>query len=560
MQVAMSHKVLCVLSPDKALDPEAEARSAQPLMPPCRRRASPASADPSAFPLSASVSGIALPLRLRLAIRFLFPLPLLPLFALAFSSASLPAPAGEPPPNGDPAADTDPDLAAAISLQRAFMKVAAEAAPYVVRISAILRPEPLSPGQRRVNEQFQPNRFENVSEGSGIIVGTGGEVLTNEHVVRGADKIMVELHDRRKFEGKVIGSDMHSDLAVLRITAGGLKPIPLGDSDEIRPGQWVIAVGNPFGLSNTVTVGVVSALNRSFFRGGGDTYYGNLIQTDAAVNRGNSGGALLDLRGRLIGVNTVIFSQTGAYQGVGFAIPVNTIRERLPSLREGREIQYGWLGVEPRDLTPDIAAAFNMRDLSGVFVARVVPDSPAERAGIRRGSVILSVNGKLMASYHDLIGAVEKCPVGREAELDIVAPDGARRKLKVKIGRRMSEVLLAAKPAAYAREEGGGVEEVEMPADRAAFRGMTIRAMDGDEKRRLGVASGLMVIGVKTGSPAARAGLYEGAVIDEIKHGALKAPAHLDDIKGFHAATAGAMGPVAVHTASDGYMVLDDEE
>ncbi|MCX7804421.1 MAG: trypsin-like peptidase domain-containing protein [Planctomycetota bacterium] len=462
---------------------------------------------------------------------------------------------------GEAAPEDDPDLAAALSLQRAFMKVAAAAAPYVVRVSAILPAEPLSAGQRRINEQFQPNRFENVSEGSGIIVGSEGEILTNEHVVRGAEKIAVELHDRRRFEGRVIGSDIHSDLAVLRIPVSGLKPIPLGDSsDDIRPGQWVVAVGSPFGLSNTVTVGVVSALNRSFFRSGGDTYYGNLIQTDAAVNRGNSGGALLDLRGRLIGVNTVIFSQTGAYQGVGFAIPVNTVRERLPLLRQGREIQYGWLGVEPRDLTPDIAAAFNMRDLSGVFVARVVPNSPAERAGIRRGSVILSVNGRALASHHDLIGAVERCPVGREAELEIVSPDGTRRRLKVRIGRRMSEVLLAARPRGYAPEESGGEDETEMPAERTAFRGMTVREMDGDEKKRLGVASGLMVIAVKTGSPAARAGIYEGAVVDEIKHGGLPAPVRPDDIRGFQAATSGAKGPVAIHTVQDGYIVLEEDE
>ena len=269
------------------------------------------------------------------------------------------------------------------------------------------------------------------SIGSGVIVDArGGYVLTNHHVVKGADEILVTLKDRRALKAELIGSDPQTDIAVLRVEAPDLKALPLGDSDQLEVGDYVVAIGNPFGLGQTVTLGIVSALGRSGLR---LEAYEDFIQTDAPINPGNSGGALVDLHGQLIGINTAIVAPTGGNVGIGFAIPINMARLAMEQIIEYGEVRRGRLGIVIQDITPDLAKGLRLESLDGALISQVVPGSPAAGAGLEPGDVIRSIDGKEVRGVADLRNEVGLRRIGEEVELQILRR-GKKRKATLAIG------------------------------------------------------------------------------------------------------------------------------
>jgi serine protease Do len=341
----------------------------------------------------------------------------------------------------------------AASLQAAFMAVAKDVGPSVVGVYNIQRARILG-YSRRPRGHYDMDEFlrlfeiplERRSIGSGVIIDPAGYILSNEHVVGNADAIEVMLSDGRKFQGKVVGKDPRADLAVIKIDATGLPAAKLGDSDTVRPGQWAIAIGNPFGIfednpTPTMTVGVVSAVHRRLDGAGiGGRYYGDLIQTDAAINPGNSGGPLINLNGEIIGINAAIISPSGAYAGIGFALPVNRAKEVLEELKKGQKIEYGWLGVGIQALNEDLAEEFKLPDSSGALVITVIPGSPAAAAGLQLGDVIRECDGRPVRDTDGLMEKVGRTRPGKKIKLKIVR-DGREQSIDVLIGRKGEKVM-----------------------------------------------------------------------------------------------------------------------
>ena len=269
---------------------------------------------------------------------------------------------------------------------------------------------------------IQPEKRLETSLGSGVIVSDRGYILTNHHVVKAADAIQVSLHDGRTAQAEVIGSDPESDLAVLKINLPRITAIGMGASDKIRVGDVVLAIGNPFGVGQTVTMGIVSATGRNQL---GINTFENFIQTDAAINPGNSGGALIDAHGNLIGINTAIFTRSGGSQGIGFAIPTSLSKEVLEQIvQHGRPLR-GWLGVEAQAITPELANALNLKETRGVIVAGVVRGGPADKAGIRRGDVIRVIGGEKITDAHGVLMSVSKRKPGTKVPIEIVRENKA---------------------------------------------------------------------------------------------------------------------------------------
>jgi serine protease Do len=347
-----------------------------------------------------------------------------------------------------------------LSLQEdAFNKVACEVGPAVVSVTVV---QVYTYGGRTyyypyrsydpfldefLREFFEsPREYRQSGLGSGVIIDEKGYILTNEHVVNGANEIEVTLSDGRKFKGVVKGADPRSDLAVIKIDADNLPIAKLGDSEKVRVGEWVVAMGNPFGfvMSNpqpTITAGIVSALHRSFSYTGLDQvkYYGDLIQTDAAINKGNSGGPLVNLRGEVIGINALIYSTTGGYQGIGFAIPINRAKKILEELISGKEIKYGWLGVQVQSLTPELISQFNLSSNKGALIAEVIRNSPADKGGIKQNDIIMKVNNKEIIASDDLVATISHFEVGQKVGIDIVR-HGKDVHLEVVIGERPKDI------------------------------------------------------------------------------------------------------------------------
>jgi serine protease Do len=267
------------------------------------------------------------------------------------------------------------------------------------------------------------------SLGSGFIIDKGGYILTNNHVVENAEEIQVTLPEGKKFEAKIVGRDPKTDIALIRIDAGTpLTPLPLGDSDQAEVGDWVLAIGCPFGLGNTVTAGIVSAKYRKI----GSGPYDDFIQTDASINPGNSGGPLLNTKGEVIGINTAIFSQSGGSIGIGFAVPINMAKDLLPQLKKG-EVVRGWLGVSIQKVTPDLADKFGLAEAKGALVSDVTQGGPADKAGIVRGDVIVSFDGKEIKTMADLPYIVGGTPVGKTVKVEIIRKR-ENKSLEVKVG------------------------------------------------------------------------------------------------------------------------------
>ncbi len=273
--------------------------------------------------------------------------------------------------------------------------------------------------------------------GSGVIVSPNGYILTNNHVVEGADEIEVSLNDARKARAKVIGTDPETDLAILKIELDKLPVIVLGSADSIEIGDQVLAIGNPFGVGQTVTSGIISALGRNQL---GINVFENFIQTDAAINPGNSGGALVDTQGRLLGINTAIYSRSGGSMGIGFAIPVSTARQVLESIVRDGQVTRGWIGVEPQELSPELAQTFNIKANSGVVITGVLQNGPAASAGIRPGDVIVSVAGQPVQNVTELLSAVAALKPGVSAPLKVLRRDSTLD-IQVTPGKRQRPAL-----------------------------------------------------------------------------------------------------------------------
>lgn len=274
--------------------------------------------------------------------------------------------------------------------------------------------------------------------GSGVIVSPAGYILTNNHVIEEADEIEVILNDGRKSAAQVIGTDPETDLAILKVDLKDLPVITLGNSDALFIGDQVLAIGNPFGVGQTVTSGIVSALGRTQL---GINTFENFIQTDAAINPGNSGGALVDVNGHLMGINTAIYSRSGGSMGIGFAIPTSTARSVLDAIVKDGQVTRGWIGVEPQDLTPELAESFGIESGVGVIITGVLQNGPAAQAGIRPGDVITSVAGRSVANVAQLLSAVAALTPGQAATLDVVRKDGKIR-IDVTPGRRTQQPRL----------------------------------------------------------------------------------------------------------------------
>ena len=257
--------------------------------------------------------------------------------------------------------------------------------------------------------------------GSGVIISASGYILTNNHVVEGADEIEVILNDSRKAKAKVIGTDPDTDLAILKIELDKLPVIVLGNSESLQVGDPVLAIGNPFGVGQTVTGGIVSALGRNQL---GINTFENFIQTDAAINPGNSGGALVDVNGNLMGINTAIYSRSGGSMGIGFAIPVSTAKQVLEGIVKDGQVTRGWIGVEPQELNAELAETFNVKVKSGVIITGVLQNGPAAQAGIQPGDVIVAVDGKAVSTVAELLGAVAGLKPGMAAPMSVLRKDG----------------------------------------------------------------------------------------------------------------------------------------
>lgn len=359
--------------------------------------------------------------------------------------------------------------------------------------------------------EFPEREYKRMGLGSGVIIDERGYILTNEHVIGDATKITVTLPDGREFKAEVKGKDVRSDLAIIKIEAKNLPVANLGDSDDLKIGQWVVAIGNPFGFAipnpePTVTVGVVSALHRSLGRSlSRDRDYSDLIQTDAAINPGNSGGPLVNLKGEVVGINVAIISTTGGYQGIGFAIPINTAKRIVSRLIEGKKILYGWLGVTVQDLTEDLAIYYGLGEKKGALVVNVLSDSPAEKAGIKEEDIILKFEGKDINNVQELIRDVSKTEVGKRVNL-VVFRDKREITLEVEIGERPEDLERLAE------------------VSKETFRGMEVEELTPEIARRYRIEEkeGVIVTYVEPGSSADKAGIIEGDLILEINRQSIK--------------------------------------
>ena len=349
-----------------------------------------------------------------------------------------------------------------------------------------------------------PRTHKERSLGSGVIVQSDGLIITNNHVVNEADEIKVFLSDKREFKAKLIGTDSKTDLAVVKIDADGLQTVRWADSDRLEVGELVLAVGNPFGLNQTVTMGIVSAVGRASM---GIAEYEDFIQTDAAINPGNSGGALVNARGELIGINTAIFSQSGGNMGIGFAVPSSMARTILDQLVRSGKVVRGWLGVSIQELSPDLAQQFGVNELKGVLVSEVLEDSPAKRAGVERGDVILEYDGRPIESPTQLRNAVAKTAVGKKVVLKVIRDKRPK----------MVDVTIIEQPKSIA--QAGGEEREESVAPTGVLSDLEVQEMTPEIARRLGLAireRGVVVTQVRSGSLAEEAGVKEGDVILEL--------------------------------------------
>lgn len=381
-----------------------------------------------------------------------------------------------------------------------FAELAEKVSPAVVNISTTktVKRQTRPPGLRRFGpndpfDEFFERFFEGPearpqrSLGSGFIINQEGYILTNNHVIEGADEIQVQLTDKRKFDAKVIGSDPKTDIAVIKISAKDLPSVVLGDSDQLKVGDWVMAVGNPFGLDHTVTAGIVSAKGRVIGAGP----YDDFIQTDASINPGNSGGPLFNLKGDVVGVNSAIVASG---QGIGFAIPINMAKDLVPQLIKSGKVTRAWLGVGVQEITPELAQSFGLKDPRGGLISNVFPNSPAAKAGVQEGDIVVEFDGQPIRESHELPALVARSPIGKEVVMKVMR-EGKEKELKIKLGEM----------------ERGEKEALGVPS--SAELGLAVRDLTPEEMNEAGVKNGVLITGVEGGSAADFAGCQRGDIL-----------------------------------------------
>ena len=348
------------------------------------------------------------------------------------------------------------------------------------------------------SEENPPRGFEQRGVGSGFVMSREGYILTNNHMVEDADQIKVKLANGKEYDGKVIGRDPKTDLALMKVEGSSdLHPLTLGNSDDLKVGSWVVAIGSPFGLEQTVTAGIVSAKGRVI----GSGPYDNFIQTDASINPGNSGGPLINMRGEVIGINTAIIASG---QGIGFAIPINMAKEIVPQLQEKGHVIRGWLGVGIQEVTPELAKLFDLKEKKGALVAQVISGSPAEKAGIEQGDVIVEFDGKEVVDSKDLPRIVASTSVGKAVTIKL-SRNGKVLERQVKVGEMEEKVEVAKAPSHKSL-------------------GITVQNLTPEIAKGLGLEkeTGVVVTRVEAGSPAANAGIQIGDVIREVNRKPVK--------------------------------------
>ncbi len=393
-----------------------------------------------------------------------------------------------------------------LNTAEAFSDIVQKVSPAVVNISTV---RTMSPEERGpLYDFFEPfhrgKRYREESMGSGVIVSSDGYILTNHHVIEGAEEIKVTLFDKRTYRAKVIGVDPKTDLALIKIKEKGLPVVPWADSDKLRVGEFVLAFGNPFGLSHTVTMGIVSATGRANV---GVADYEDFIQTDAAINPGNSGGPLVNVRGEIVGINTAIFSRSGGYQGIGFAVPSNMARAIMRQLKKQGRVVRGWIGVSIQEMTEELAKKFGLPKTEGVLISDVFSKGPAGKAGLKRGDIILEVNGKKVPGVNQLRNIIAQMPVGSNITM------------KLRRSNSVFTVVVTIEEMPKDYMEIASVPEPEQRA-KAPLKGLTVTELTPSLAKQMGIAyaeKGVVVLYVEEGSPEADAGLRRGDIILEVE-------------------------------------------
>jgi serine protease Do len=408
-------------------------------------------------------------------------------------------------------------------LSDAQSEVAAVATPSVVNISTmrVIKSREEAPFdlfddpffRRFFGDQFPhpniPKEHKEQSLGSGVIVSEDGYIVTNNHVIEKAQEIKVLLSNKMDYKAKLIGADPKTDIAVIKIDAKGLPALPWGDSNKLRVGEVAFAIGNPFGLNQTVTMGMISAVGRANV---GIADYEDFIQTDAAINPGNSGGALINAHGELIGINTAILSRTGGYQGIGFAVPSSMARQVIDSLVKYKKVVRGWLGVSIQEITSDFAEEFGVKDLKGALVSGVMKGSPAEKAGIRQGDVILQYNGKVVEDTGNLRNMVSQTPIGTTVKVKVL-----RQKKELEVEVSIAELPKKLAEASSGEEDPG--ENGTQGEESGALSGLAVRELTPELAGRFGLdenEKGVVVMKVDAGSRISEAGVKPGDIILQI--------------------------------------------
>jgi serine protease Do len=403
-----------------------------------------------------------------------------------------------------------------------FTKIVEEAKDSVVNISTKTKAKRSSSREHKIPElpegspfgelfekffdrdEIERGRRDAQSLGSGFIISEDGYILTNHHVIAGADEVIVRMANRKEFVATIIGSDEASDIAVLKVEAEKLPVLEFGDSDELKVGEWVLAIGSPFGFDHSVTAGIVSAKGRSL---PSDNYV-PFIQTDVAINPGNSGGPLFNLDGEVIGINSQIYSRTGGFMGLSFAIPIEMAVDVADQIKETGTVSRGWLGVLIQEVTRELAESFGMDDPHGALVAKVLDDSPAAAAGLEVGDVIVEFNGKKVIRSSSLPPLVGRAKVGQQARVTVI-----RNKQQRDIGVQIAQLPGAITQAAYTPEDDKAIEESAL--------GMKVEALGSEARKRLKIENGVQVVEVEEVGPASDAGIMKGDVITMIDNRAI---------------------------------------
>ncbi len=420
-------------------------------------------------------------------------------------------------------AQSEEDLALLDRSAKAFSSVVKKAGPAVVHVGVEKETSANNMGQipsdlfndpffeRFFGPQFRhprtnPNNpkqdkrtFKQQAAGSGFIIASDGYILTNNHVVDDAGKITVRLADQREFSAKVVGTDPQSDVAIIKIDGKDLPVLPLGNSDKLEVGEWVIAIGSPFELSQTVTVGVVSAIGRNRM---GITDYENFIQTDAAINPGNSGGPLLNIRGEAVGMNTAIFSRSGGYMGIGFAIPINMAKNIEQQLRKSGKVARGWLGILIQDINEELAKSFGGKVGGGALISEVTEGSPAQKSGLLQGDIVTAINGEPVSNVADLRNKIAMTPPNTELKLRILR-DGQEKEVVASVGEQPADMASMAK-----KMTGSALSEL----------GLSLQDLTKEVAEQFGYSKdqGVLIADVVADSPAAELGLQAGMLIEEV--------------------------------------------